>query len=83
MHSQTPHQLFVAGALRLCHSGSHAVDFFDRHQSIAPEDDNDSLTLPETVTVPQSQITLTSEQQTLLQTINPLTNRDNCGIELY
>ena len=27
LHNQTPHQLFVAGALRLRHSGLQAVDF--------------------------------------------------------
>jgi len=84
MHNQTPYQLFVAGALRLQHSGLQAVDFFDRHQSITIEDENEGPTLPETVMIPESQITLTPEQQqTLLQTVNSLADSNNHGIELY
>ena len=84
MHNQTPHQLFVAGALRLRHSGLQAVDFFDRHQSLMIEDDNEGTTLTETVAVPRSQITLTPEQQqTLQQSVNPLVDSNNHGIELY
>jgi len=84
MHNQTPHQLFEAGALRLRHSGLHAVDFFDRNQSITSDNNIEESTLPDSVTVSQSQITLTPEQQqTLTRTINPLTHSNNHGIELY
>ena len=48
------------------------------------EDDNGGTTLPETVAVPRSQITLTPEQQqTLQQSVNPLVDSNNHGIELY
>jgi len=48
------------------------------------EDDNEGPTLPDTVTIPENQVTLTPEQQqTLLQTVNPLADSNNHRIELY
>ena len=80
---QTPNQLFVAGSLRLRHSGEAAVDFFETvsedygiEEGIAPDGE-------ESVTVPPIR-QLTEEQSTvLLETVNPLADSDDYGISLY
>ena len=86
-HGQTPHQLFVAGALRLQQSGQVALDFFGTiddgygfdEETIAV-DDSDSNAL----TIPEGRFALTAEHLHQLKIqIDPLQESDNHGIELY
>ena len=85
-HGQTPNQLFTAGALRLRHSGLTALDFFNAVpdsygvDGSASHEDSDQ----EGVAVPPIEFSLTEEQFSELQrTVNPLTESDNMGVELY
>ena len=85
-HGQSPLQLFVAGALRLRMSGVPALDFFenvhDEHYGIEEEGlagDNENA-----VIIPESRFQLTDEQLHQLQRhVDPLTESQNHGIELY
>lgn len=86
-HNRTPHQLFAFGALQLQNSGLVAFDFFDS----VPEDygvDRDSISATEDslegVSVPRNQIELTDmELEQLQNSVNPLSNSDNYGIDIY
>ena len=88
-HNSTPSQLFTTGALRLRHMGLVALDFFDVISDnygidtsdaliVNDDDDNDRIETPDTT------IQLTDDQLAdLRSTINPLSDSDNYGIELY
>ena len=86
-HASSPEQLFVAGALRLCNSGTIALDFFEHIQTDSYGIDEEGLALdedPDAVVIPENTFVLTDEQyQQLQQNVNPLIESDNHGIELY
>ena len=85
-HNRSPHQLFVAGMLQLHSSGNTALDFFSAVDDTYGIDFGDALSLPEenSVVVPQSQLVIPDVTlQSLQDQIDPLTNSDNYGIELY
>ena len=82
----TPSQLFTSGALRLRESGLSALDFFDRvmdnygieEDGVTPYDDDEG------VEVPRCQLDLSEDQlEELKETVDPLSDSDNFGIELY
>lgn len=85
-HHQSPHQLFVAGTLRLHSSGLTALDFLDQvddaygiepHDIVVP-DDSEGVAVPESrVVIPEA------DTQRLMQHVDPLAYSDNYGIELY
>ena len=83
--NQTPRQLFAAGALRLRHSDSVALDFFD----MIPESygvDEGSVTVQESggVEIPPLRINITDEQMAELNSrVLPLRESNNFGIDLY
>ena len=84
-HGLSPHQLYVAGTLRLRNSGLIAVDFFDD----VDEDygfDEDGLTSESDsgVEVPDVRFSLTVEHMgMLLDRIDPLAPSDSFVINLY
>lgn len=85
-HGHSPNQLYIAGALSLQLSGLTALDFFDDVDEFygveeeGPQGDEGS----NAVTVPECSFRLTDEHfQQLQQEINPLTDSQNHGIELY
>lgn len=86
-HGQTPHRLFVAGALRLQHSGQVALDFFNTvDDGYGIDEENMTVEdLSETgVTIRQGRFALTEEHLHELQTqVDPLQESENHGIELY
>ena len=81
----SPHQLFVAGTLRLRNSGLIALDFFDD----VNEDyglDEDGLTSESGggVEVPDIRFTVTVQHMSmLLDQVDPLAASDSFGIDLY
>ena len=83
-HSRTPSQLFVSRALQLQRSGLPAVDFFERvDESYGIEEDGLDGS-DEGISVPSISFTLSEDHLTLLkQTIHPLSDSDNYGIDLY
>ena len=86
-HNQSPQQLFMAGMLRLQHSGMVAVDFFEGveydygvDEDGLPGDINDHSG----VQVPEGAFTMTHEQlEQLQQTVDPQRESNNYGIDLY
>lgn len=86
-HNNSPNQLFTAGSLELQHSGLAGLDFFEDvdelygndEQGLGVEDDDD-----EGVSVPECTFVLEdSHLVQLQQSVNPLQNSDNYGIDLY
>lgn len=84
-HGQTPNQLFVAGALRLRHAGLVALDFFEQvPNSYGIYKDLPLVEDEEGVLVPPTDFSLTDEQLDELQRrVNPLSESENMGIDLY
>ena len=87
-HNSTPSQLFTAGALRLRHMGLVALDFFELINDNYGIDISDALVVndddDDRIETPDSTIQLTSEQLSHLQaTIDPLSDSDDYGIDLY
>ena len=83
--NMSPYQLFISGALRLQRSGLAALDFFEavdeeyglEEEGLVPNEDVG-------VVVPHNTFALVDEhQQELLQSVNPLVDSNNYGIELY
>lgn len=81
----TPNQLFTMGSLRLRHSRTPALDFFEpvsdgygvEEEGIAPDNEDG-------IEVPSISVILTDEQNSQLQaSINPLEDSDDYGISLY
>ena len=82
----SPKQLFIQGALRLYSSGLTAVDFFDHVSESYGISYNDPTPAEEveSVTVPQSRLSLLPQElQQLQEEVNPLSESDNYGIDLY
>ena len=84
----TPHQLYVQGTLSMHSSGLSALDFLDEVDDMYGVDDVDdveaSVRGPETVTVPESILTVSDAVlQELAQRVNPLSASDNYGIDIY
>ena len=84
----TPHQLYVQGTLSMHSSGLSALDFLDEVDDMYGVDDMDdveaSVRGPETVTVPESILTVSDAVlQELAQRVNPLSASDNYGIDIY
>ena len=83
----SPHQLFVAGTLRLRNSGLIALDFFffyavNKDYGL----DEDGLTSESggVVKVPDIRFTLTVQHMSmLLDQVDPLAASDSFGIDLY
>ena len=82
----TPSQLFTSGALRLRESGLSALDFFDcvsdnygvEEDGVTPYDDDEG------VEVPPCRLNLSEDQlEELKETVDPLSDSDNFGIDLY
>ena len=76
----------MAGALQLRNSRMVALDFFDNVNSDYYGVDEEGLAANEddAVVVPENGFNLTDEQfQQLQQSVNPLADSDNHGIELY
>ena len=88
---QTPHQIFTAGSLRLRHSGLSALDFFDTvaesygvDSDLGVADDPEANEDPEGVEVPATELDISPEQTTELQsTVNPLGESDNFAIDIF
>ena len=85
-HNRTPNQLFISGSLQLRHSGLVALDFFEdvpEHYGV----DEDGAAIANTadgVTVPRISFQLSAlELDELKQTIDPLENCQNYGIDIY
>ena len=85
-HGSTPNQLFTSGALRLREGGLSALDFFDRveddygvqEDGITPYEDEEG------VEVPPCRLNLSVNQlQELKETIDPLSDSDDFGIDIY
>lgn len=85
----SPHQLFVAGMLKLQNSGLTAMDFFDHvgesygdeEEGLVGEDDEN---VDNGVTVPPVSLDLRDEQiQQLREQIDPLEVSEDYGINLY
>lgn len=86
MHNSSPLQLYTSGALWLQQSNLPALDFFNNVDSTygVDEDVLSTQVAVETVTVPENRLNVTQENLTLLQLhVNPLTESDNFGIDLY
>ena len=83
----TPHQLYVRGTLSMHSSGLSALDFLDEVDEtygIDHVDDAEANVESETVTVPESILTISDAVlQELAQRVNPLAESDNYGIDLY
>ena len=86
-HNNTPTQLFTSGALRLRNMGMVALDFFDVIGDRYGMDDSTMVidnSDDDEVVIPENSIQLTRRQLDYLQArVDPLTNSDNYGIELY
>lgn len=82
---KTPHQLFTAGALRLRNSGLVAVDFFDAvSDDYGAEEEGIAADDSEGVEIPPNQAPVTNEQLSeLRQSVNPLNDSENFGIDIY
>ena len=89
---KTPNQLFTEGALRLRNSGQVAIDFFDsaselygvdfEDDSIPPDDDPEEAAA--VIVVPTIQVDISEEQiEELKATIDPLSDSDDCGLDIY
>ena len=82
----SPQQLFTQGSLRLRSSGLVALDFFDNVSDDygVSMDDPMPMVESETVTLPETQFTLEdADFQQLKDTVNPLQDVDDYGIDLY
>jgi hypothetical protein len=81
----TPHQLYAQGALSMHSSGLSALDFLDEVDDMYGVDDVEaSVSGPETVTVPESILTVSDAVlQELAQRVSPLSASDNYGIDMY
>ena len=87
---QTPHQnlIFTAGSLRLRHSGLSALDTVAESYGVDSDlgvaDDPEANEDPEGVEVPATELDISPEQTTELQsTVNPLGESDNFGIDIF
>ena len=85
--NKSPYQIYTEGALQLRQSGRSGLDFFDSvntsygvdEQGLTTNDDDD-----EGIEVPRCNFVLTDDHfEELQQTVHPLQNSDNYGIELY
>ena len=86
-HSLTPHQLFTSGSLRLQNAGLSALDFFDHVPDTYGIDDEVSYS-PEIdvhgIEVSELEVQISDEEREALQNIvNPLSNSDEFGIDLF
>ena len=81
----SPHQLFTSGVLQLTNSGLTAMDLFDVvpgdygniEEGVVGDDD-------EGIEIPQCEYQLLEDDlEQLQQTVNPLQESDNYGIDLY
>ena len=84
--NRTPRQIFTAGALRLRHSGSPALDFFDGVPETYGIDQEGLSAQAESggVEIPPIRVNLTSDQLSELQSrVLPLSESNNFGIDLY
>lgn len=88
-HGKSPHQLFTEGVLRLRNSGTTALDFFDSalySQGIesggsTPNDEQDT---ENAIVVPVTRLDMTEEDTgELTATINPMSQSEDYGVELY
>ena len=81
----SPNQLFAAGALLLQGSGLTAMDFFEQvNEHVYGVEDEGLTTSDEQVAIPESRVRLTPEHSALLQqSVDPMSDSDNHGIELY
>ena len=80
----TPNQLFTAGCLWLRNSGLAALDFF--YYVAEDYGTEDGIANPDSgVEIPPNEVQLTEEQQfsELQQTVNPQSDCEDMGIDLY
>ena len=85
-HSRSPHQLFTSGTLRLHSSGLCALDFLqDVGQSYGIDHDETAVPASDDgVSVPESRLAIPEpDLQRLKHQLDPLSNSDNYGTELY
>ncbi len=83
-HNKSPNQLFTVGALRLQMSGMSAVDLFNSVDEFVGAAEEGLITDDSSVAVPNMSFHLTEEHQhDLEETVNPLAESSNYGIELY
>lgn len=87
MQNSSPHQLFTSGALRLQQSNLPALHFFDSMDSSYGVDEDVDEDVPlmqettETVSVSESQLSLTPENLAVLQLqVDPLAESDNFNL---
>ena len=85
-HNQTPHQLFTAGCLLLRNRGLTALDFFES----VPEtygvvnDPLNSDATDDSIEIPPTELDISNDQlQQLRAQVNPLSNSDEFGVDLY
>lgn len=84
--NSSPHQLYTAGILRLQQANLQARDFFDDVDGDYGIEENFAVSqnAGTGVNVPESRLHVGVEAHELLQSqINPLTESENFGIELY
>ena len=81
----SPHQLFVAGTLRLCNSGLIAVDFLDDvNEDYGLDEDGPTSESDGGVELPDVRFSLTVQHMSmLLDRVDPLAASDSFGIDLY
>ena len=88
-HGQTPNQLFTAGSLLLRNSGLTAMDYFDMVPDVYGVD-NEDVGVPSTsdddegMEIPPVNFDLSDvHMDELRSTIDPLSNSDDFGVDLY
>ena len=83
----TPHQLYVGGTLRMHSSGLSSLDFLDEVDElygVENSGDVSSVEPAESVAVPETVLSISDATlQQLSQTVHPLAESDNYGIDLY
>ena len=84
-HGHSPNQLFTAGVL--LSQGSSSSESFDTEaidEATYGVEEAGVVGSDEDITVPERRIVLSAQQEdSLQQTLNPLSESDNYGIELY
>ena len=82
--NKSPYQLYTEGALQLQQSGHSGVDFFDSVDDMYGVEEAGLAGENDGVQVPQCTFSLEDDHFALLQqSVNPLDNSDNYGIEPY
>lgn len=83
-HNHSPHQLFVSGVLQLHRRGLVAIDFLENVDDSYGISEDGLSTNDSTVEIPSNTFHLRDDHfQELKRTIDPLSDSNNYGIDLY